>query len=83
LSKEAESPIAERPQEEVFAWRRQLLERAYPYLFLDATYLKVHCGQGVREVALLVQWGWTRRATRRCWWWRWQEESREKPTGNF
>jgi transposase-like protein len=57
VSKEAQSRIAERLQEEVFAWRRRPLERAYPYLFLDATYLKVNCGQRVREAALLVAVG--------------------------
>ncbi len=57
VSKDAQSRIAERLQEELLAWRRRPLLRAYPYLFLDATYLKVNCGQRVREVALLVAVG--------------------------
>jgi transposase-like protein len=57
VGKDAVSRIARRLQEELALWRGRRLERAYPYLFLDATYLKVHCGERVREVALLVAVG--------------------------
>ncbi|MDT7944661.1 MAG: IS256 family transposase [Dehalococcoidia bacterium] len=57
VGKDAVSRIARRLQEELALWRGRRLERAYPYLFLDATYLKVQCGERVREVALLVAVG--------------------------
>jgi len=56
VGKDAVSRIARRRKELAF-WRGRRLERAYPYLFLDATYLKVNCGERVREVALLVAVG--------------------------
>ena len=54
VSKDAVSRIPRRLQEELLAWRQRRLEGAYPYLFLDATYLKVRLGERVRELALLV-----------------------------
>ena len=57
VSKDAVSRIGQRLQEELALWRGRRLERSYPYLFLDATYLKVNCGERVREVALLVAVG--------------------------
>jgi len=38
-------------------WRTHRLERAYPYLYLDATYLKATWAGAVRNVALLVTVG--------------------------
>lgn len=38
----------------VSAFRNRRLEMAYPYLYLDATYLKVNWGSHVGDVALLV-----------------------------
>ncbi|MDP8973723.1 MAG: transposase [Actinomycetota bacterium] len=40
--------MAKRLEEEQRAWReRPLKEKAYPYLYLDATYLKVRWGASV------------------------------------
>ena len=45
IGKDAVSRIASRLEEEQKAWRERLLrEKAYPYLYLDATYLKVRWG---------------------------------------
>ncbi len=55
VGKDAVSRIARRLEEEQRAWReRALEEKSYPYLYLDATYLKVRWGAGVRSMALLV-----------------------------
>jgi len=54
VGKDAVSRIASRLEEEQRAWReRSLKEKAYPYLYLDATYLKVRWGAGVTSMALL------------------------------
>jgi putative transposase len=55
VGKDAVSRIASRLQEEQREWReRHLEEKAYPYLYLDATYLKVRWGARVRSMALLA-----------------------------
>src|ERR687893_591537 len=55
VGKAAVSRIARRLEEEQRAWRkRSLEEKAYPYLYLDATYLKVRWGAGVTSMALLT-----------------------------
>jgi transposase-like protein len=56
VGKDAVSRIARRLEEEQREWReRTLQEKSYPYLYLDATYLKVRWGaRGVRSMALLV-----------------------------
>ena len=55
VGKDAVSRIASRLEEEQRAWRERSLEgKAYPYLYLDATYLKVRWGAGVTSMALLV-----------------------------
>ena len=55
VGKDAVSRIARRLEEEQRAWReRPLEEKAYPYLYLDATYLKVRWGAGVTSMALLA-----------------------------
>ena len=56
VGKDAVSRIARRLQEEQRAWReRPLEEKGYPYLYLDATYLKVRWGaHGVTSMALLA-----------------------------
>jgi len=55
VGKDAVSRIARRLEEEQRAWReRPLEEKEYPYLYLDATYLKVHWGAGVTSMALLA-----------------------------
>lgn len=58
VGKDAVSRISKRLEEEQRAWReRPLKERAYPYLYLDATYLKVNWGASVTNVALLAAVG--------------------------
>jgi putative transposase len=55
VGKDAVSRIASRLQEQQKQWReRSLEEKAYPYLYLDATYLKVRWGASVRSLALLA-----------------------------
>jgi putative transposase len=55
VGKDAVSSIASRLQEEQREWReRSLEEKKYPYLYLDATYLKVRWGSSVSRVALLA-----------------------------
>jgi putative transposase len=55
VGKDAVSRIARRLEEEQRAWReRPLEEKEYPYLYLDATYLKVRWGAGVTSMALLA-----------------------------
>ena len=58
VGKDAVSRISKRLEGEQRAWReRPLREKAYPYLYLDATYLKVNWGQSVTNLALLVAVG--------------------------
>ena len=48
---DAVSRIASRLEEQQSAWReRSLGEKEYPYLYLDATYLKVRWGASVTRV---------------------------------
>ena len=55
VGKDAVSCIARRLEEEQREWReRSLEEKEYPYLYLDATYLKVRWGARVTSMALLV-----------------------------
>jgi putative transposase len=55
VGKDAVSRIAKRLEEEQRAWReRPLKEKSYPYLYLDATYLKVRWGASVTSMALLA-----------------------------
>ena len=55
VGKDAVSRIARRLEEQQRAWReRPLGEKAYPYLYLDATYLKVRWGASVTSMALLA-----------------------------
>jgi putative transposase len=58
IGKDAVSRIAKRLEGEQRAWReRPLKEKAYPYLYLDATYLKVNWGASVTSLALLAAVG--------------------------
>ena len=59
ISKDATSRITARFDEAFAAWRTRQLdrERSYPYLYLDATYLKARWAGAVRSVALLVAVG--------------------------
>jgi len=55
VGKDAVSRIARRLEEQQRAWReRPLGEKAYPYLYLDATYLKVRWGASVTSMAVLA-----------------------------
>ena len=55
VGKDAVSRIASRLEEEQKEWReRSLEEKEYPYLYLDATYLKVRWGASVTSMALLA-----------------------------
>lgn len=57
VSKDAVSRIAGRLDEALAEWRSRRLDGAYPYLYLDATYLKARWAGAVRDVALLVAVG--------------------------
>ena len=57
ISKDATSRIAQRLEDELKRWRELRLERSYPYLYLDATYLKALTSGAVRDMALLVAIG--------------------------
>jgi putative transposase len=55
IGKDIVSRIATRLEEEQKEWReRSLEEKSYPYLYLDATYLKVRWGARVTSMALLA-----------------------------
>jgi putative transposase len=55
VGKDAVSRIASRLEQQQKEWReRSLEEKAYPYLYLDATYLKVRWAASVTSMALLV-----------------------------
>jgi putative transposase len=55
VGKDAVSRIARRLEQEQREWReRSLEEKEYPYLYLDATYLKVRWGARVSSMALLT-----------------------------
>jgi transposase-like protein len=57
ISKDAVSRITQRLGETLQAWRTRRFTQAYPYLYLDATYLKASWAGAVRNVALLVAVG--------------------------
>jgi putative transposase len=57
IGKDAVSRISKRLQGEQRVWRERPLEKAYPYLYLDATYLKVKWGASVTSLALLAAVG--------------------------
>jgi putative transposase len=55
VGKDAVSRITRRLEEQQKEWReRSLEEKEYPYLYLDATYLKVRWGPRVMSMALLA-----------------------------
>jgi putative transposase len=55
IGKDTVSRIVSRLQEQQKEWQeRSLKEKDYPYLYLDATYLKVGWGARVTSMALLV-----------------------------
>jgi transposase-like protein len=57
VGKDAVSRIAQRLEGELSSFRSRRLELAYPYLYLDATYLKVNWGSHVGDLAVLVAVG--------------------------
>jgi putative transposase len=55
IGKDTVSRIAKRLEEEQREWQeRPLTEKTYPYIYLDATYLKVRWGSSVSSMALLA-----------------------------
>ncbi len=60
VGKDAVSRITQRLEERVQSWKERPLEEEYPYLYLDATYLKANWGGKVVSVALLVAVGVTK-----------------------
>ena len=57
IGKDAVSRIAQRLETELSGFRTRRLEMGYPYLYLDATYLKVSWGSHVGDLAVLVAVG--------------------------
>jgi transposase-like protein len=57
IGKDAVSRIAQRLEQELSGFRSRRLEMAYPYLYLDATYLKVNWSSHVGDLAVLVAIG--------------------------
>ena len=57
IGKDVVNRISERLREQQRAWQERPLEKAYPYLYLDATYLKVRWGASVTNLALLAAVG--------------------------
>jgi len=57
MSKSEVSRLCQVLDEEVEAFRKRKLDKAYPYLWLDALYLKVREGQHVVSKATLVAYG--------------------------
>jgi putative transposase len=67
IGKDAVSRIASRLEEQQKEWRERSLEdKGYPYLYLDATYLKVRWGSRVTTMALLVCVGVDEEGFREC-----------------
>lgn len=57
IGKDAVSRIAQRLEDELAGFRSRKLTQNYPYLYLDATYLKVHWSSHVGDIAVLVAVG--------------------------
>jgi putative transposase len=57
ISKSEVSRICQDLDEEVNQWRNRLLEGAYPYLWLDATYIKARDNGRVTNLAVVVAYG--------------------------
>jgi transposase-like protein len=57
IGKDAVSRIAQRLDGELALFRDRRLEMDYPYLYMDATYLKVNWGSHVGDLAILVAIG--------------------------
>lgn len=56
-SRDAVSRITGKLDEEVTRWRTRSISQAFPYLILDACYLKIRWGDRVGDLALLVAVG--------------------------
>ncbi len=54
VGKDVVSRIASRLKAQQRTWREKRLVKGYPYLYLDATYLKVNWAAGVTSMALLA-----------------------------
>ena len=57
ISKSEVSRICQELDEGVSQWRNRLLEGAYPYLWLDATYIKARDNGRVTNLAVVVAYG--------------------------
>jgi len=57
ISKSEVSRICQKLDEEVNRWRNRLLEGTYPYLWLDATYIKARDNGRVTNLAVVVAYG--------------------------
>ena len=57
ISKSEVSRISQEMDEEVNRWRNRLLEGTYPYLWLDATYIKARDNGRVTNHAVVVAYG--------------------------
>ena len=57
ISKSEVSRICGELDDEVTTWRRRRLEGGYPYLWLDATYVKVRDGGAVVNQAVVIAYG--------------------------
>jgi len=57
ISKSEVSRICQELDEEVNRWRNRLLEGTYPYLWLDATYIKARDNGRVTNLAVVVAYG--------------------------
>jgi transposase-like protein len=81
VGKDAVSRIAKRLEEQQRAWRERRPEKVYPYLYLDATYLKVNWGTSVANLALLACVGVDEEGSfGKCWRWRSPVRRRARPT---
>ena len=57
ISRSEVSRICQKLDEEVNRWRNRLLEGTYPYLWLDATYIKARDNGRVTNLAVVVAYG--------------------------
>lgn len=70
ISKSQVSRLCEEIDDRVDAFLTRPIEGEWPYLWIDATYLKVRQGGRIVSVAVTIAVGSTRTAGARCWAWR-------------
>jgi putative transposase len=72
VSKSRVSKLCEELDEEIERFRGRQLEGSYPYVWLDATYLKARQDGRVASIAVVIAVGSRERVARgRCWGWTW------------